>query len=173
MNVKSNLKHFDFAGARVLILGAGGSALAVTDEILRQGAAKVTVANRSIARAQAFEAQFGSKVTAAALQDVASAAGACDLLVNTTPLGMQGQAPLTFDFSTLHPKAAVADIVYTPLITDFLRVASTRGFPIVTGLGMLLHQAVKGFELWFGVRPNVTKELHDLIARDIDADYQK
>jgi shikimate dehydrogenase len=94
------------------------------------------------------------------------------LLVNTTSLGMSGQPPLDIGLESLPSGAIVADIVYTPLVTDFLKAAQRAGHPIVTGLGMLLHQAVPGFEKWFGLRPEVTRELYDLTACDIDPDYR-
>jgi shikimate dehydrogenase len=81
---------------------------------------------------------------------------------------MKGQEELEIDLSQLDPRALVGDIVYVPLRTSLLQRAAERGNPVIEGLGMLLHQAVRGFELWFGVRPSVTRELYDLIAHDID-----
>ena len=91
----------------------------------------------------------------------------CGLLVNTTSLGMEGQPSLEQEIQNLNSDALVADIVYTPLKTAFLAKARQRGNPVVGGLGMLLHQAVRGFELWFGVKPEVTAELYELIAADV------
>ncbi len=93
------------------------------------------------------------------------------LLVNTTSLGMSGQPPLDVSLDRLDLSAVVTDIVYSPLRTPILKEAALRGNTVVEGLGMLLHQAVRGFELWFGVRPKVTGELYRLVARDIDPDY--
>ena len=81
------------------------------------------------------------------------------LLVNATSLGMTGQKPLSVDVLALPSDAVVADIVYVPLETPLLAAARARGLATVDGLGMLLHQAVPGFERWFGVRPEVTPEL--------------
>jgi shikimate dehydrogenase len=88
--------------------------------------------------------------------------------VNTTSQGMEGQPPLELEIQTLSPNALVADIVYTPLETAFLSKARERRNPVLGGLGMLLHQAVRGFELWFGVKPEVTSELYELIAADVE-----
>jgi shikimate dehydrogenase len=90
------------------------------------------------------------------------------LIVNTTSLGMAGQPPLAIDLGRVPPGAAVADIVYVPLRTPLLAAAAGRNLRIVDGLGMLLHQAVPGFERWFGVRPEVTPELRALILADIE-----
>jgi shikimate dehydrogenase len=95
------------------------------------------------------------------------------LLVNTTSLGMKNQPPLAIDLGPLPPAAIVADIVYVPLETPLIEAARRRGHRTVPGLGMLLHQAVRGFEMWFGVRPEVTQELYDLVARDVDPEYRR
>ncbi|NTU76629.1 MAG: shikimate dehydrogenase, partial [Alphaproteobacteria bacterium] len=83
------------------------------------------------------------------------------LLVNTTSLGMKGQPPLELDLSPLSPQAWVTDIVYTPLMTPLLCQAQKKGFSVVDGLGMLLHQARPGFAAWFGMEPSVTPDLRE------------
>ena len=89
------------------------------------------------------------------------------LLVNTTSLGMTGQPPLEIDLGPLPAHAVVTDLVYAPLKTSLLSAAEARGLAVADGLGMLLHQAVRGFELWFGVRPQVTSELRKLVETDL------
>jgi shikimate dehydrogenase len=89
------------------------------------------------------------------------------LLVNTTSLGMKGQPPLAVDVAQLPAGATVADLVYVPLETELLKAARMRGLKTADGLGMLLHQAVRGFELWFGRRPQVTPELRALVEADL------
>src|SRR5690606_1997423 len=96
----------------------------------------------------------------------------CGLLVNTTSLGMKGNEPLEIDLSDLSVPGVVCDIVYTPLETNLLRNAREAGFHIADGLGMLLHQAVPAFEKWFGVRPEVTPELRDLLVADLEGQGQ-
>jgi shikimate dehydrogenase len=91
------------------------------------------------------------------------------LLVNTTSLGMKGQPPLVLDLAPLPHAAVVADLVYVPLETDLLKAARMRGHRVADGLGMLLHQAVRGFEVWFGRRPTVSPELRHLIEADLAA----
>jgi shikimate dehydrogenase len=88
-------------------------------------------------------------------------------LVNTTSLGMKGQPPLEIDVARLPPHAVVVDNVYVPLETPLLAAARARGLRTADGLGMLLHQAVRGFELWFGRRPEVTAELRALVEADL------
>lgn len=161
------------ANGRAVVLGAGGASLAVVDAILGQGAAEVAVANRTREKAEQLRACFGPRVVPMSWDNIADGLGECSLLVNTTSLGMKGQPDLAVDLSRLPTAAVVSDIVYTPLRTALLESAAARGNPVVEGLGMLLHQAVRGFSLWFGVTPQVTQELHDLVARDIDPDYAR
>jgi len=89
------------------------------------------------------------------------------LLVNTTTQGMRGQPPLDLDLSALPSGAVVTDLVYVPLETPLLAAARAQGLRTADGLGMLLHQAVRGFELWFGHRPEVTPELRALVEADL------
>ena len=91
------------------------------------------------------------------------------LFINTTSLGMDGEAAPQLDFTPLAAGAVVTDIVYIPLKTPILAQAQEQGFPIVDGLGMLLHQAVPGFEKWFGKRPVVDAALRALIIADMEA----
>ena len=89
------------------------------------------------------------------------------LLVNTTSLGMTGQPPLAIDLGPLPRHAVVADLVYAPLETPLLAAARARGLATADGLGMLLHQAVRGFQLWFGMRPEVTPQLRAMVETDL------
>jgi shikimate dehydrogenase len=156
----------------VTILGAGGSTRALVDELLRQGVDDIRIWNRTEARAEGLAGHFGSPVKAVAAGHLPACFRDTGLLINTTSTGMNGEGELDLPWTSLAVRAAVADIVYTPLVTPFLQKARQRDHQIVPGLGMLLHQAVVGFEKWFGVRPEVTDELYTLVARDIDPGYQ-
>lgn len=169
-NLLAHVPDFDPAGKNITLLGAGGSAKAIIECLLRAKVKSITVVNRTFSRAQDLQRTFGPKIIPADIVNLHL--NLCDVLINTTSQGMAGQAPLEIDLSSLPTAAIVADIVYVPLITPFLRQAEARGHRTVPGLGMLLHQAVRGFELWFGVKPEVTPELYDLIARDIDPDFK-
>ncbi|PZQ79201.1 MAG: shikimate dehydrogenase [Ancylobacter novellus] len=155
-----------------VVLGAGGAARAVVYGLLSRGIDRVVVANRTLARAEALRDQFGPRVLPVDWRDLAGRPTGCRLLVNTTSLGMKGQPPLDLDLSALSPDALVSDIVYVPLETPLLKVAKARGLKTVDGLDMLLHQAVPGFERWFGVRPQVTPELRALAIADLAAKGQ-
>ena len=154
--------------APVLILGAGGAARAIVYGFLKAGVARILIANRSRRRADQLADHFGDKVCAIdwdKRNDVVCDVG---VIVNTTTLGMKGLGDPGIDFSGCRNGAVAADIVYVPLETDFLKSARAKGLIGVDGLGMLLHQAVPGFEKWFGVRPQVTQDLRDLIVADIE-----
>ncbi len=170
-NVLQTLPAFDVTVGAVTILGAGGSTRSLTDELLRRGVSRINIWNRTASRAQELAQHFGTMVHAISSPELPQHLAHTNLLINTTAAGMNGDEALYVPWENLHSKAVVADIVYTPLITTFLQAAEKRGHAIVPGLGMLLHQAVVGFEKWFGVRPEVTQELYDLIAKDIDPDF--
>jgi shikimate dehydrogenase len=150
-----------------LVLGAGGSSRAVVFGLLERGIKHVHVANRSFERAQAMTAQFGPRVLPVAWDAIESVLSRAHLLVNTTSLGMTGQPPLEIDLDLMQERAVVADLVYAPLHTPLLAAARARGLRTADGLGMLLFQAVRGFELWFGHRPEVTPELRAEIEADL------
>lgn len=171
-NLRSSAPGLALANGRAVVLGAGGASLAVVNTLLEQGVSEVAVANRTREKAEQLRQRFGKRVKAIGWAEAADHLGDCSLLVNTTSLGMKGQPELAIDLSRLSGTAIVTDIVYTPLRTKLLSDAAARGNVVVEGLGMLLHQAVRGFSLWFGITPRVTEELHDLVARDIDPGFK-
>jgi shikimate dehydrogenase len=150
-----------------LVLGAGGSSRAVVFGLVERGIKRVHLANRTMERARALAAQYGAKVYPVAWETIGDLLPRAGLLVNTASLGMHGQPALELDVSLLPPHAVVADLVYVPLETPLLAAARARGLKAADGLGMLLHQAVRGFELWFGRRPEVTSELRALVEADL------
>jgi shikimate dehydrogenase len=154
-------------GQNALVLGAGGSSCAVIFGLLERGVAHVHVANRTHVRAAELADRFGAKVHALAWSRIGEIMSQTDILVNTTSLGMTGQPLLTLDVAALPRTAVVADLVYAPLVTPLLAAARSRGLRTADGLGMLLHQAVRGFTLWFGQRPDVTPALRMLVEADL------
>jgi shikimate dehydrogenase len=150
-----------------LVLGAGGSSRAVVFGLIERGIKRVHLANRTAARAEALADQFGASVHPISWEAIDEVLPRAGLLVNTTSLGMHGEGALEVEVGALPQHAVVADLVYVPLQTPLLAAARARGLKTADGLGMLLHQAVRGFELWFGQRPQVTSELRALVEADL------
>ena len=157
-------------GKKALVLGAGGASRAVIYALLNRGFDKIIVVNRTVERAQALVDHFGLKIEAASWDQAQGFVSSADVIVNTTSLGMSGHGEVEafpLDFTKAKAAAVATDIVYIPLETPFLAQARQAGLRCVDGLGMLLHQAVPGFEHWFGVRPEVTDALRQIILDDI------
>lgn len=154
--------------APVAILGAGGAARAIIYGFLQAGVGEILLFNRSRERANIIAQHYGPKVKALDWANRRQLSRSAGVVVNTTTLGMKGEGSPDIDFRGFHADCVVADIVYVPLRTEFLKAAEAHGFKTVDGLGMLLHQAVPGFEKWFGVRPEVTPELRALLVGDIE-----
>lgn len=171
-NLDANAPGWDRDRAVALVLGAGGASRAIVHALVTRGFDRVVLANRTLARAEAVAAMAGPRVTPVLLDAAQAVAPEADILVNCTSLGMKGSAPVPVNLGGLRPDAVVSDIVYVPRVTPLLRDAAARGLRTVDGLGMLLHQGVPGFERWFGVRPQVTPELRDLIVADLRAKGQ-
>jgi shikimate dehydrogenase len=150
-----------------MVLGAGGAARAVVFGLIERGVTRIHVANRSFERAMALRGQFGATLNPLRWEEIDGRLAGVGLLVNSTTLGMTGQGTLTVRLDRLAPNAVVADLVYAPLETALIKAARHLGLRAVDGLGMLLHQAVGGFERWFGVRPRVTPELRALVEADL------
>ena len=165
-NLQHQFPNFEVKDKQVVILGAGGAARAIIHALAKGGAKKITIINRNqqrsakiindfakLAEFEAIDWDFDDKI----LQN-------CDLLINSTSLGLEGKSDIEINFAALNQKALVSDIVYNPLLTRFLQQAQQHGNPIATGLGMLIFQAFVGFEKWFEVAPKFDKGLEDILS---------
>jgi shikimate dehydrogenase len=166
-NLDASVPGWDRTRGPALVLGAGGAARAVVYGLLERGIDNVVVINRSLERAKALQERFGHRVGTAGWDARNARLADVKLLVNTTTLGMQGQPDLALDVGRLPDDAVVAELVYAPAVTTLLRAAKAHGLRTADGPGMLLYQAVGGFTLWFGKRPEVTDELRRLLAADL------
>jgi shikimate dehydrogenase len=166
-NLDEATPGWDAKPGAAVILGAGGAARGIVWALITRGFAPLHVVNRTAARPQALAAHFGSRVRPATWVEAPGLLAGARFLVNTTTLGMAGQPPLTLDISRLPDDAVVNDIVYVPAKTWLLQAARARGLRTAGGLGMLLHQAVPGFERWFGQRPVVSAELRATVEQSI------
>lgn len=154
---------WDARRGQALVLGAGGAARAVLSALLSAGTPYILLANRTRQRAEILRDQFGARIEVIDWNRTSDAAADARLIVNTTSLGMTGKPPLQMSLDAAPDDALVADIVYSPLETDLLARARARGLSTADGLGMLLYQAVPGFESWFGRRPEVDEDLRQAV----------
>ncbi|WP_421779521.1 shikimate dehydrogenase [Kiloniella litopenaei] len=166
-NLKQGAENLDFSNAKTVVLGAGGASRGVIVSLQDAGVQNIILVNRTRERAEVLAADLSSgadgMITVADWDDRNNVLNGCDLLVNTTSLGMAGQPPLELSLDKLPKTCVVTDIVYAPLVTPLLALAKERGNKIVDGLGMLLHQARPGFEAWFGEKPEVTEDLRKFV----------
>jgi shikimate dehydrogenase len=148
----------------VVLLGAGGAARAIIVGLINEGATDIRLMNRTKIKADEIAHEFAGAVKSYEWHERHDALNGCALLINTTSLGMQGQEELDLQLNQLPTTALVSDVIYAPLESQLLMDARLRGNSTVNGLGMLLHQARPAFNAWFGVMPEVTVELRQLIT---------
>jgi shikimate dehydrogenase len=154
-NLRQNAPGWDVTAGPAAVLGAGGAARAVVVTLREAGAPEILISNRTRARAEALEQEFGPRVRVFDWVQAGNMLEHAATVVNTTSLGMVGKPSLRVPLDGLQKGALVTDLVYAPLQTRLLEVAERMGCITVDGLGMLLHQAAPGFERWFGVLPEV------------------
>ncbi len=162
-NLRQGAPRWQAQTAPALLLGAGGAARAVLAALLEDGADRIFLTNRTRERAEKLAEEFGNRVQVMNWDEIADILGQIGLLVNSTVLGMTGKPELSLPLDALTPETVVTDLVYAPLETQLLRAAKERGCVTVDGLGMLLYQAVPGFERWFGARPVVDAETRAVV----------
>ncbi|MES0862029.1 shikimate dehydrogenase [Ruegeria sp. SCPT10] len=154
-NLRSGAPDWNAQDGPAVVFGAGGAARAVLQALADAGVPEILLTNRTRTRADHLKEEIGQRITVVDWVQAGNVVENAELVVNTTSLGMQGQPELRVPLDGLQPGAVVTDLVYAPLKTNLLKTAEEAGCTTVDGLGMLLHQAVPGFERWFGVRPEV------------------
>lgn len=162
-NLRQNAPQWQPTAGPAAVIGAGGAARAIIASLLEVGVPEIRLSNRTKARAEALRTEFGAKVI---VQDWSQAGNMMDgamTVVNTSSLGMVGKPEFRVPLDALSPRAVVTDLVYAPLRTRLLTEAEANGCTVVDGLGMLLHQAVPGFERWFGKKPDVDQATRDAV----------
>jgi shikimate dehydrogenase len=162
-NLDQNAPGWDKDLNEAIVLGAGGSARAILVALKSRSIPSIHLLNRTVQNAQDLAIDLEGPIRAGGLADFARVAPSAGLVVNCSSIGMHGSRFDNIDLSLLPKTAIVTDLVYVPLQTPLLADARAAGLRTVDGLGMLLHQAVPGFEAWFGVRPEVTPELRQLV----------
>ena len=167
-NIWDAAPDFEFEEKCAVIFGAGGAARAIVSGLIGEAIGEIIILNRTREKAEIIENEMGFMSDLIRVKDweerdeILSGA---DLLVNTTSLGMNGQPALDISLDALPQSAIVNDIVYAPLETELLKAAKANGNMAVTGIGMLIHQARPAFKAWFGMLPDVTDNLRELVAK--------
>ena len=162
-NIKCKYNDWSAGEGTSVVFGAGGASRAILGALIEDGAKEVILANRTRSRADQLRSDFGAKIKVVDWMKVQNYLSDASTVINATSLGMDGRAELPISLQGLKKNTLVTDIVYTPLNTTLLENAAKRGCRTVDGLGMLIHQAIPGFERWFGVKPDVSEKLRELL----------
>ena len=162
-NIRSKYNDWTAGEGTSVVFGAGGASRAILGALIEYGANEVILANRTRSRADQLRSDFGAKIKVVDWMKVQNYLSDASTVINATSLGMDGKAELPIPLQGLKKNTLVTDIVYTPLKTPLLENAAKRGCRTVDGLGMLIHQAIPGFERWFGVKPDVSENLRELL----------
>ena len=162
-NLRQNAPEWDPTAGPAAVFGAGGAARAIIVALADAGVSEILLSNRTRPKADALRAEFGARIRVVDWVQAGNMLEQAVTVVNTTSLGMVGNAELRVPLDGLRKGTLVTDIVYSPLRTKLLQDADAAGCVTVDGLGMLLHQGVPGFERWFGVRPEVDDETRQAV----------
>ncbi len=166
-NIKMSIANYNFKDKNIFILGAGGATRAIIYGLLQEKFSKIYISNRTQGRAENLKEMAPEKIEVIEWSGKENNLSNINLLINTTSLGMVNHPELEINISNLPDNATVTDIVYTPLLTDLLKQAKINNNQIVTGIGMLLHQARPAFELWTRIMPDASPELEKLVLGEI------
>ena len=164
-NIKCKYPDWNPKKGTSVVLGAGGASRAVIAALLSEGSKEIIVLNRTIEKAEALKEDYDNKITVESWKNINEVAASSTNIINTTSLGMNNESLIAIHPNAIPETALVTDLVYTPLETNFLKMAKNRGSRTVDGLGMLIHQGVPGFEAWFGQKPLVTEELRKILIK--------
>lgn len=164
-NIRQTVPNWNPKSGPAVVFGAGGAARAVLASLLDVGVPRIMLTNRTQERAENLRADFGNRIEVVDWVHAGNILDDAKLVVNTTSLGMTGHREMRIPLDGLKPGTIVNDLVYSPLRTGLLATADEKGCRVVDGLGMLLHQAVPGFERWFGKRPEVDENVRNAVLR--------
>lgn len=164
-NIKSKYKDWSAREGISVVFGAGGASRAILGALIEDGASDIILANRTRSRADQLRSDFGAKIKVVEWMKIQNYLSDASTIINTTSLGMVGKTDLPIPLNTLKKNTLVTDIVYTPIETHLLATATKMGCRTVDGLGMLIHQAIPGFERWFGIKPGDSQSLRELLIK--------
>jgi len=162
-NIIDEIPDFDFYDKTAIIYGAGGSSRAIASALISNGIKEVGISNRTRSKAQIISENLGAKVSVVDWRNAPEVVGEVDIIINTTSMGMAGQPDFSQPISRAKKTTLVVDIVYNPLVTDLLKEAKKLNLKTVGGIGMLINQAVPGFEHWFQKTPVIDDDIRKFI----------
>jgi shikimate dehydrogenase len=171
-NIAQEIPDWRADAGPAVVIGAGGGARAVVYGLAERGVREIRLVNRTFDRARNLAADIGGPITVLPWQERHISLAGAAMVVNATSQGMVGNPPLDLNLAKLSKNALVADIIYIPRETPLLATARAHGNRTINGLGMLLHQGRPAWKAWFGIEPEVTPELHALIAATIPQSWQ-
>ncbi|MDC3107941.1 shikimate dehydrogenase [Paracoccaceae bacterium] len=163
-NIIDQIPDYDFYDKTAIIYGAGGSSRAIASALISNGIKEVGITNRTRSKAQIISENLGAKVSVVDWRSAPETVGEVDIIINATSMGMVGQPDFSQPISRAKKTALVVDIVYNPLETDLLREAQKLNLKTVGGIGMLINQAVPGFEHWFQKTPIIDDDIRKFIV---------
>ena len=164
-NIKSKYKDWSAREGISVVFGAGGASRAILAALIEDGASDIILANRTRSRADQLRSELGAKIKVVEWMKIQNYLSEASTIINTTSLGMVGKTDLPIPLNALKKNTLVTDIVYTPIETHLLATAAKMGCRTVDGLGMLIHQAIPGFERWFGIKPGDSQALRELLIK--------
>ena len=173
-NLWQTLPYYNFQNTINLVIGAGGASRAILYALISQKTKHIFIANRSYDNAKKLIDDFQNLANRNNVileyidfRDINSIYPKLDLMVNTSSMGMKNQEPLNIDLSNINQNCIIYDIVYNPLFTNLILQAKKHNLKFVTGIGMLIYQALIGFELWFGKQPLYDQDLENLLIKNL------
>ena len=172
-NFFNHCPNYQLNNKKCLVIGAGGASRAIIYSLISQKVAQIFIANRDQEKALKLIADFKDfsqqnlvDLKFIPLKTSFDFLNEVDLIINASSLGMINQQKLDIDISNAKKTAIVYDIVYKPLITDLLSQAKKLDLKIITGIGMLIEQALIGFEAWYKIKAEFDLELEKILLKN-------
>ncbi len=157
----------DLKNIQCAILGSGGAARAALYSLIKEGAQEVLIFSRNYNKAISLSSDFRNKCKVFNWNKYINFMKDIQLLINATPMGMPNTPLNNLELNKLNKNAIVYDLVYSKIDTPLISLAKQNGYSTISGLGMLLHQAVPSFYKWFNKKPTITDTLTDYIVENL------
>ena len=164
-SLSNQIKNENITNKNALVIGAGGSSRSIIYALNKMGA-HITLVNRTFKKSEQIVRDLNIEMQIENFESINKLVSGCDLIVNTTPLGMTGHKNIEIDFVNSKPNLHVYDLVYNPIETKLLKDAKDNNKTCQNGLDMLVYQAAESFKIWHGIYPNINNNLFSTLRRD-------